>query len=177
MSTGKTSIRPLQRDELRKVVEYFYAASDTLLETMGVDRAKYLPEAEWRALLDADFDNELTQRQFFYVGWEYEGELIGHCNINNIIFGDRANIHAHIWNPERRMSGLGLRLLRDSVGYFFAKFDLRMIIAEPCADNPGPNRVLRKLGLTPVRTYECVPGWINFKQTVHRYEITAPLSE
>ncbi len=35
----------------------------------------------------------------------------------------------------------------------------------------APNKVLKNLGFELIRTYDTTPGWINFHQTVNRYEL------
>jgi RimJ/RimL family protein N-acetyltransferase len=174
--TGK-QIRPLKLNEHWSVIEYFHNASDLLLETMGVDRNKFISKEEWFKNMEEEFTKELSQKQRFYIGWEYNGELIGHSSISNIKFGDYANIHLHIWQQGYREKGLGIWFFKQSINYFFKEFELSKLICEPYAENPAPNRVLKKLGLVPVKKYLTTPGLINFEQFVNRYEITAPFGD
>ena len=171
-------IRPLEHDEHRLVIEYFHNASDELLVTMGVDKQKLLPKDDWMALYEADFARPIQKRQFFYVGWELDGELIGHSSVNHIEFGRHANIHLHMWDRSNREQGMGLWFFKQSVNYFLKLFELGKLLCEPCADNPAPNRTLQRLGLTPIKTYQTTPGMINFEQQyVTQYEITASFGE
>lgn len=170
-------IRPLDLSEHWKVIEYFHNASDTLLENMGVDRTKITPRDEWFERMAGEFKKELDQRLFCYVGWEYDGALIGHSSVSHINFGSHANIHLHVWHQENRERGLGVWFFKHSINHFFRVFELSKIICEPYAENPAPNRVLQKLGLVPVKKYLTTPGLMNFEQYVNRYEITAPLGD
>ena len=52
-------------------------------------------------------------------------------------------------------------------GYF--DFALRRLYCEPYADNPGPNRVLRRSDFRLVKRYRTVPGPLNFEQDVNQY--------
>ncbi len=174
-TTFNKNIRPLNADELGLVVNYFHSASNKLLVTMGVEKSKLLPVDEWTQLLLDDFDNEPTKKKFYFVGWEYEGQLIGHSNINKIEFGKSAMVHIHIWNQTEREKGLGTWFFKQSINHYFEVFRLAKIVCEPCAENPAPNKVLQRLGCEIVKTYETIPGWINFKQFVNRYEITSHL--
>ena len=164
-------VRPLTLEEHRKVVEYFHNADNDLLFAMGADRAKLTAKEQWFAALREDFARELRQRCFCYLGWEYDGELVGHSNINAISFGECANIHLHIWGNGFRERGLGVWFIQRSVNYFMREFELQKIICEPYAENPAPNRVMEKLGFFPVKKYLTVPGAICFEQYVNRYEI------
>lgn len=167
-------IRPLTLEEHRKVIEYFHSADDSLLEGMGARRELLIPEDEWYRALQVEFEKELRSKRFLYVGWEYDGELIGHSNVNNLTYGDWANIHLHMWRRENRERGLGPWFFKRSVNYFFEKLELQKIVCEPYAENRAPNRVFEKMGFTPVKKYLTTPGIICFEQYVNRYEITAP---
>ena len=79
-------------------------------------------------------------------------------------------MHLHLWESNRRQKGLGLQFLKQTIPYYFENFDLEKLICEPRAENIAPNKTLRKSGFELVRTYETTPGWINFHQTVNRYE-------
>jgi len=170
-------IYPLKSEDLWRVVDYFYSADDELLKIMGVDKSKLLPKDEWQELLERDFRVELIARKKYYLGWEYNGVLFGHSNISNIEFGNSAMAHMHIWIQKKREQGLGTWFFKNSINHYFDKFNLRKINCEPCASNSPPNKVLQKLGLMPVKQYETIPGWINFKQIVTRYEISSPFDE
>lgn len=166
-------VRSLNLDEHWKVIEYFHNASSLFLETMGVDRSRVIPKEEWYKIMEEEFRKELSRRQFYFIGWEYNGALIGHSNINKISFGSHASIHLHIWQQDYRERGLGVWFFKHSVDFFFKAFELSKIICEPYAENRAPNRVLQKLGLVPLRKYLTTPGLMNFEQFVNRYEITA----
>ena len=95
-----------------------------------------------------------------------------HSNINNIEFGKSATMHLHLWEFIKRKSGLGIEFLKMSIPYYFENFGLEKLVCEPYSENVAPNRVLPKLGFKLKRTYETTPGYINFRQTVNRYELT-----
>jgi len=170
-------VRPLTLEEHRLAIAYFHSADDALLETMGVERAKLIPAEAWFAVMQKETAKPLAERVMFYVGWVHHGRLVGHSNVNHMTYGDRANIHLHLWNPDLRQQGLGTWFFKQSVNFFLRYFRLQTIICEPRAENPGPNKLLRSLGLTPTRTYKTVPGVICFEQMVTRYEITRPFPE
>lgn len=171
-------VRPLELDELHLVIDYFHSASRELLVIMGVEPARLWPKDVWLEALQADFAKPLREREYFYLGWEFDGTLIGHSNINHITFGSHANIHLHIWDDSHRERGMGPWFFKQSVNYFLREFQLQKLLCEPCADNPAPNRTLQRLGLSPVKTYRTTPGPINVKdQLVTLYEIMTPFEE
>ena len=55
--------------------------------------------------------------------------------------------------------------------YYFKNFGLQKLICEIRVENTAPLKVLKKNGFELTRTYDTTPGWINFHQTVNRYEL------
>jgi RimJ/RimL family protein N-acetyltransferase len=80
-------------------------------------------------------------------------------------------MHLHLWKNDKRKNGLGFDFLKRTIPYYFKNFELETLICEPYSENIAPNRVLQKLGFQLIRTYDTTPGWINFHQTVNRYEL------
>ena len=52
---------------------------------------------------------------------------------------------------------------------YFEALALERIFCEPNAFNVAPNRTLQSVGFKYVKTYETVPGWLNFHQAVTRW--------
>lgn len=161
----------MQLNDVEKVVDYFVTASVEFLKSMGADKAKLPKRAEWIRQLEAELTKTYQLNEFYYLIWLIDNEPVGHSNINNIAFGKTAKMHLHLWEGAKRRSGLGLDFLKLVIPQFFKKFELEKLVCEPKANNPAPNKTLKKLGFELVRTYETTPGWINFDQKVNRYEL------
>jgi RimJ/RimL family protein N-acetyltransferase len=171
---AELTVRPIgTRPELARVIEYFHSADDTALMNMGVDRALLPDPRAWLERLCRDLNLDNRERQTFFVSWMNGGQPIGHSNINKIAYGDQAYAHLHLWNKVERASGFGEILMRQSLEVYFQKFALRRILCEPYAENPGPNRLLAKLGFRLVKRYRTVPGVINFDQEVNLWQMDA----
>lgn len=170
-------IEEMLREEIHLMVDYFLNADESFLRGMGADPAKLPSRSQWISLLEEDLQKPLAKRSFFYLVWKVEDRPVGHTNINKIHFGDHASMHLHIWYPEARRAGLGFHALQQSIPIFFNKFQLKKLICEPYAHNPAPNRTLSKLGFEFIRTYETTPGWINYHQSVSRYELRKAVAE
>jgi len=168
---SKISIRPLELDEVQLIPEYFLAMNDAQLRGMGVDPPKLPKIDEWTQILVEDFARPVEEKHFYYVLWLVDGQIVGHSNINKIEFGDHAFTHLHLWNAENRKRGFGVELLKLSAREYFKRFELKFVFSEPFAGNPAPNRTLPKAGFDLVKTYDTLPGWINFHQTVNRWQL------
>ena len=139
---------------------------------MGIDKSKLPEKAAWENLLRKEFEKTKRAKNFFYLEWFLDDELIGHSNINDITFGESAKVHLHIWAENLRQKGLGQFFFKESISMFCDAFELKQLICEPSAKNPAPNRVFKRLGIKPEKEYLTTPGWINFEQLVKRYEIS-----
>ncbi|OGT30985.1 MAG: hypothetical protein A3E87_06115 [Gammaproteobacteria bacterium RIFCSPHIGHO2_12_FULL_35_23] len=164
-------IRPLTEKELEKVVDYFLNLTPEDDLRMGSDRKNFMRRDEWVKLLIDDSKQPLEERKFFYLGWFHNNVLIGHCNINNIIFGKEAFIHLHLWVPELRKHGIGTIFFKKAIRYYFNHFSLKKILCEPKSDNPGPNKILIKCGFKLLKTYKTKPSMLSIKHEVNRYEL------
>ena len=167
-----TSVREMRMEDIELVVDYFLDANGAFLKSMGVDKKKLPSRIDWINRLIEDFKLPLASKKFYYLIWELDGEAIGHSNINNIEYGCRATMHLHIWELRMRQLGLGSVFLQQTIPIYFREFELNKLICEPYAENPGPNKAIPKTGFELIRTYDCIPGWINFHQTVNRYELS-----
>ena len=171
MLNTKLKVRKLLKNEHLKVIDYFYQNTDNDLIRMGVEKEKLLAKDIWTKLLLEEFEKNIEDKKLYYLGWLYENKLVGHSNINNIQFKHQATVHMHIWENKLRGKNLGQLFFKQSLQHYFTSFYLDIIVCEPNAQNSGPNKILQNLGLHPVKTYETIPGSINFLQKVNRYEI------
>jgi RimJ/RimL family protein N-acetyltransferase len=105
--------------------------------------------------------------------WNLNGETVGMSTLRNIRYGDSGEIHLHMIDTRFRQRGYGHRFFLLCLQEFFARFELQIIVCEPSSTNPGPNRLLQRLGFDVVKTYRTVPSDLNLEHEVNRYEITA----
>ena len=172
---GAIEVRPFAgRAEYEQMVDYFLSADDEFLHGMGVARSKLPLREGWISSVLRDHDRPNHQKERAYLAWIYDGVAIGHSSINKIQVGEEAFIHLHVWVRARRQGGLGTTFLRLSEGRFAEDFSLKRLYCEPCAGNPGPNRVLQKSGFHFLKRYRTIPGPINFEQDVNQYVRTFP---
>lgn len=165
----KLEIREMQAREAPLIVNYFHSSPPEYLLGMGADPAK-LPEAEeWIRTIQWQCNTPFSRKDRYYLLWLLNSEPIGHCNINQIDFGNEAHMHLHVWNSSNRQRGLGLKFLRKAIPVYFEKFELKKLYCEPYALNPGPNKTLLRLGFQLVKKYRTTPGSINFEQEVNQY--------
>ena len=167
----KLSVRPMLLKEIPLVIDYFHSASEEYLRGMGVDPGKLPSRDELHQIAKQDFQLPNTERQFYYLAWEFGGKVIGHHNINMIKYGVDARMHLHVWPSQHRKKGLGTQFVKLSLPIYFREFDLQRLFCEPYSENPGPNFTLPKAGFKFLEQVETVPGWINFHQKINRYVI------
>lgn len=166
------SIRELEPSDVDLIIDYFLNADHEFLIGMGVEPEKLPDRKVWREILLEDLERSVPDKKFYYLIWELDGSSIGHSNINGIVFGDKAFMHLHLWDPAKRRKGNGSYFIRECIARYFGKFNLRTLFCEPYANNPAPNRIMSGIGFEFLEKYDTTPGWINFHQTVNRWALT-----
>ena len=168
----RRQVRELGPHDVDRVINYFLQADQDFIRGMGADPEKLPKLDDWRRIMLDDLDRSLVHKHFYYLIWELAGCPIGHSNINQIVFGQEAYMHLHLWQPEKRQSGHGTYFIRESIGRYFENFELQNLFCQPYALNPAPNKILAKIGFEFVKQYDTIPGWINFHQTVNRWRLS-----
>ena len=167
------NVREMQLDDIEKIVDYFHESETAFLEAMGVDKRKLPDREQWIEKLKAEYNKKLEDKELYYIIWLLDDEPIGHSNISKIKYGNSATMHLHIWKNDKRKKRFGLEFLKRTIPMYFEKYELKKLICEPYSKNIAPNKVLQKAGFTFIRSYDMIPGPLNFYQTIHRYELSA----
>ena len=162
----------LKIEDIDLIISYFLLAGQVFLKDMGVDPEKLPCKDDWRKIILDDLLRSVNKKQFYYLIWELDSFLIGHSNINKIVFGDSAYMHLHLWEAGKRKSGNGTYFIRECIANYFKKFDLKVLYSEPYAFNIAPNKTLATVGFEFEKQYDTTPGWINFHQTVSRWVLS-----
>lgn len=165
------AVREMNENDIELIVDYFINSDAEFLKGMGADKNKMPERNVWINKLKSEFKKPNKEKEAYYIVWLINGQPKGHSNINHIAFGKSAKMHLHLWQSIKRKNGLGFEFLKMSMPYYFENFKLEKLVCEPYAENIPPNRVLPKLGFKLKRTYETTPGYINYRQTVNRYEL------
>ena len=168
------SIRPPEAKEIPLIVDYFYQCSEEDLKRLGVTPEKLPVPNKWVEDIERQINLPDQEKKLFYLLWCIEDKAVGHSNLSHLIYGKTAKVHLHLWSSVKRQTGLGKRFMEQCIALYFSRFALPKIICEPKADNPASNRLISQLGFKHIRTYTTTPGPINFKQTVHRYQLSNP---
>jgi RimJ/RimL family protein N-acetyltransferase len=165
------AVREMAPDETGLIVDYFHRSSLEHLEMMGVDPSRLPTPDAWRERYRLDFERPYDRRASLLVIWTSDDRPIGFSTTDKIVFGDRANMHLHIVDPENRRGGLGADCVRRTLDIYFDRLRLRSLFCEPNALNVAPNRTLQKAGFRYVKTYITVPGPLTFHQPVTRWVV------
>jgi RimJ/RimL family protein N-acetyltransferase len=161
------TVREIIKTDINLIIDYFLNSTPEFLTKMGVDVSKLPGRMEWSKIILDDLERPPELKKLYYVTWEIDGIPLGHSNINNIIFGNEAYMHLHLWDTCNRGKGDGTWFIKQSLFYYFNIFKLKKIFCQPYALNVAPNKTLRNAGFTFIKKYETTPGWLNFKQWVN----------
>ena len=155
-------------------IDYFHNASDSYLQTLGVDRA-LLPSPEaWRSSYEADCTLPIEERNGLALLWQLDGRAVGFSSSDRIVFGVEAHMHLHLLEADDRRRGLGVEFVKKSAEHYFRVLQLERLFCEPNAFNVAPNRTLQSAGFRYLFSHETQPGPINFFQATTRWVMDGP---
>lgn len=166
------SVIEIQKWDIDLITSYWLDADPEFLLNMGVDLDKVPGREEWRAMLMEQIDQPYSAKKSYCLIWQVDKIPVGHSNVNKIVFGKEAYMHLHLWNEEVRKMGYGSRFVKMGLPYFFEHLKLQTLYCEPYALNQAPNNLLEKIGFEFIKSYTCIPGWLNFEQEVNLWEMT-----
>src|SRR5258708_23026732 len=124
------------------VIDYFHSSTPEYLETLGVDPSRMHSGERWREGLEHEFARPDEQRSAIVVIWLSDQRPIGFSSSDKITYGEQANMHLHVTDPERRNRGVGAECVRRSVDIYFDRRSLKQTVSGPTASNPPPDRTL-----------------------------------
>lgn len=163
------TVREMLITEVDVIIRYFHDATPEHLETLGVDPTR-LPSMEvWQERYRRDYALPIDQRTTILVIWLSDDRPIGFSTADKIRYGDCANMHLHVIEPERRNRGLGTECVLHSAKIYFERLSLKRLFCEPNAVNVAPNRTLQKAGFKYLKTHRTVPSPVNYHQAVTRW--------
>ena len=165
------TVREIEERDIPHIASYWVDSDDGFMLSMGVDLSKLPTKEGVTEMLKSQLNNPYKDKQSYATIWEVDGEAIGHCNVNKIVFGEEAYMHLHIWDGTKRRKGIGVQLVKESVKLFFDKLQLNTIYCEPYALNEAPNKTLDNVGFVFEKEYVTTPGYLNFEQPVKRWRL------
>jgi RimJ/RimL family protein N-acetyltransferase len=163
------TVREMMDSEFEIVVDYFFKSTPEHLETLGVDPTRLPAPNSWRERFHHGLTQPIEQRTWLVVIWLNDNQPFGFSTSDKITYGEQANMHLHVVDPERRNRGYGAECVRRSADIYFERLKLKRLFCEPNAFNVAPNRTLQKAGFKYLKTHMTVPGPLNFHQAVTRW--------
>ena len=167
----RLSVREMKMSDCALVVDYFVNATPEYILGMGAYPDKLPERQKWIKKLELGFDVPIKEKEFYFIIWQIDNIPVGHSTLNEIKYGHEARMHLHIWTESIRRQGYAAQFLAMTIPFYFDIFHLQKIICEPYALNPAPLNTLKKVGFEFIETHETTPGWINFEQSVNRFEL------
>jgi len=165
------AVRELTADDIAPLNRYWHEASPEYLRSMGAD-PDLLPDQEaFSKMMLLQMALPFEEKERYCIIWLLNGIAVGHCNVNQVVFGEEAHMHLHLWPSEKRRQGLGASFVRLSLPYFFNNLQLKTLYCEPYALNPAPHHTLEKVGFEFVEAYITTPGVYSFEQPVKKWAL------
>lgn len=165
------NVKEMALAEVDLVIDYFHGSTPEHLDLLGVDPTRLPTPDTWREQFQSDLLLPLNKRARYFLIWLHDDQPIGFSSCDEIVFGQRANMHLHVTEADLRQRGVGAECVRLSVDIYFEKLKLKSLFCEPNAFNVGPNRTLQNAGFKYLKTHKTVPGMLNYRQAVTRWVI------
>jgi RimJ/RimL family protein N-acetyltransferase len=165
------TVREMAESEIDIIGEYFLTSTAEHLEVLGVDPSRLPAPESLRDRYRHEQAKPVERRAWVVVIWLLDNRPIGFSTSDKITYGERASMHLHVVDAERRNRGYGVECVRLSVDIYFERLKLKRLFCEPNAFNVAPNRALQKAGFKYLKTHMTVPGPLNFHQAVTRWMI------
>ena len=134
------SIREATQNDSKMIIDYFHSADSEFLFEMGIDQIKLPSKNAWEEKLNVELNKPFASKAYYYIVWEASSKPIGHSNLSDIVYGETAKMHLHIWEKKLRLKGIGYNLIKKSIQLYFNKFALSELICEPIYTNRAPTR-------------------------------------
>ena len=173
----KLSIRPLMAVDISLIVNYWFGKSDDELMQMGVDKQKLSSRENFQESLKDSLAAALDKTKSFYMIWLIDGKAIGYSSLKDIEQGEIATMHLHVWDSEHRGKGYGATLFSISAIEFYKIFKLKLILCEPKASNPTPNKMLTKIGFKQWRSFVGKPSDLALLSEFNSYIVDVKIAE
>ena len=171
------TVRPFAAEDIAGYVAYFTQMPPAESERMGVAVDRLPPPEQMHAELAALLTGPIDRVRCFMLAWCVDGAVIGHSSLKDIGPGESGRMHLHMWRSDLRGKGYGPTLFCLAALDFYKRFELQSIICEPKADNPRPNRMLRKIGFPLLQTYVGTSSEISLVCGLNRYDIRRDIAE
>ena len=171
------TVRPFAAGDIAGYIAYLTQMPETDSERIGLAVDRLPPAEQMQADLAASLAEPIDQVQSFMLTWCVDGAVIGHSSLKDIVMGESGRMHLHMWRSDLRGKGYGPPLFCLAALDFYQRFDLQNIICEPKADNPMPNRMLRKIGFPLLKTYVGASSEISAVCELNRYDIRREVAE
>lgn len=165
-------IRLLTKNDIDFIADYWLKSDKEFLINMGVDLSKLPTREGLTKMLQTQIQLPDSEKSSLALILYVDNKPLGHCNVNNIVYGQEASMHLHLWNKSDRRKGLGTQMVIASLPVFFDRLQLKTIWSEPYSKNPSPNRTLKNIGFELVKRYVTIPGSLNFEQEVNQWKMT-----
>ncbi len=102
------TVREMTAAETGLIIDYFQKATPEFLETLGVDPTRLPPETLWRERMQGHVALPVEQRAAVLAVWLSDDRPVGFSTADKITFGEQANMHLHVIDPDRRHTALVL---------------------------------------------------------------------
>lgn len=145
VSAADVSVRVFQHEDIAPLVDYWTGSTEEFWRLRGVDKAKLKSRDQFIAAYEELFESKGGVPSIATI--LLRGQAVGVHSLTDIVPGDSAVFHAHIWHEENRHRGIAVYSYLKGSEFFFNTLGLKKIIFKTPKLNLGANRLKEKIGI------------------------------
>jgi hypothetical protein len=148
---SRVKIRDMELADILPFKNYWYRSPEAFLRGMGVDPSKMVPEEEFEASLNETITKNSTGSvcKLPFLTIELDGVPVGSHSLGDVVEGETAVFHAHLWSSHVRRIGLCTYTYPRAAKVFMERFGLKELTFKTPMLNHAANRIKEKLGIRP----------------------------
>jgi hypothetical protein len=145
----RVALRDMELSDVAPFVAYWYRASTAFLRSMGVNPETMKPEGEFEDFLTSTIRGNAVSSpsRLPLLAIVVDGRAVGSHSIGDLLAGESAVFHAHVWEPALRGTGLCTYTYPRAAQLFMDRFSLGQMLFKTPTSNVAANRIKDKLGL------------------------------
>jgi RimJ/RimL family protein N-acetyltransferase len=148
INPAEVTMRDINFEDLDPLATYWCESTEEFWAERGVDIAKFGSKLNFIQTQTQSLQENGDLVRVAVI--EYRGQAIGVHTLTELILGESAVFHAHIWHAEFRGLGIGVISYVKALDFFMRKLKLKKIIFKTPLINLGALRIKKKLGLEPL---------------------------
>jgi RimJ/RimL family protein N-acetyltransferase len=171
---NRVVLRDMVEGDVDTIVRYWHDSDPGFLHSLGADVSKLVSRDATRERLLTS-GKEALQPSKAYFAVVCGAELLAYTNLN-FRSDAEACAHFHVLKRTPKVKAIMYVLFPEVIRTFFSRFQLERIEMQTLPENKNIDRLLRRFGLIPSRTFLANPDGFGRPGELNIWELRSPAS-